>query len=217
MIMKKIVNIILLFVVLGTQAQTATKNYVKETIRRTASVGTFPMIGGTNAHIVTTTYYDGLGRPVQIVDQNSSTDDNKNIVTHIEYEKNIGQTKEFLPFLSTGYITTTSGLPPRVSINTTYNSDYVENAQAQTWSFYETYNEWTPNPYAENRKEASPRQRILETGFPGEPWAATMPLFYKEADWSESDWEIGHAEEIRNTIRNSYALNNANEVKRYVV
>src|SRR5690554_3329440 len=137
MIMKKIVNIILLFVVLGTQAQTATKNYVKETIRRTASVGTFPMIGGTNAHIVTTTYYDGLGRPVQIVDQNSSPDDNKNIVTHIEYEKNIGQVKEYLPFISTG---TKQGPPVIIGglPSTVYHSDFVDNAQAQTLSFYNT-------------------------------------------------------------------------------
>src|SRR5690554_7114804 len=130
MIMKKIVNIILLFVVLGTQAQTATKNYVKETIRRTASVGTFPMIGGTNAHIVTTTYYDGLGRPVQIVDQNSSPDDNKNIVTHIEYEKNIGQVKEYLSFTADGGNYNGGFLPP------TFHSDFVDDAQAQTLWFY---------------------------------------------------------------------------------
>src|SRR5690554_1744750 len=204
MIMKKIVNIILLFVVLGTQAQTATKNYVKETIRRTASVGTFPMIGGTNAHIVTTTYYDGLGRPVQIVDQNSSPDDNKNIVTHIEYEKNIGQTKEYLPFLSTGYTTTSSGGSFPI-VTTTYNSDFVDNAQAQTLSFYNTSKyQNTVNPYLENRKEASPRQRVLETGFPG------------------ADWDINHnsgatPEGNRNTIRSTYHLNAANEVKRYSV
>src|SRR5690554_1554918 len=204
MIMKKIVNIILLFVVLGTQAQTATKNYVKETIRRTASVGTVPMIGGTNAHIVTTTDYDGFGRPVQIVDQNSSPDDNKNIVTHIEYEKNIGQTKEYLPFLSTGYTTTSSGGSFPI-VTTTYNSDFVDNAQAQTLSFYNTSKyQNTVNPYLENRKEASPRQRVLETGFPG------------------ADWDINHnsgatPEGNRNTIRSTYHLNAANEVKRYSV
>ena len=170
-----------------------------------------------NTHISTTTYYDGLGRPVQIVDQNSSPEDNKNIVTHIEYEKNIGQTKEYLPFLSTGHVTTTSGIPPRVSINTTYNSDYVENAKNQTLSFYQTYNEWTPNPYSENRKEASPRQRVLETGFPGEPWAASIPVYWKENGMLESDWEMGNLKENRNTIRSSYHLNTANEVKRYSV
>src|SRR5690554_6120621 len=201
MIMKKIVNIILLFVVLGTQAQTATKNYVKETIRRTASVGTFPMIGGTNAHIVTTTYYDGLGRPVQIVDQNSSPDDNKNIVTHIEYEKNIGQTKEYLPFLSTGYTTTSSGGSFPI-VTTTYNSDFVDNAQAQTLSFYNTSKyQNTVNPYSENRKEASPRQRVLETGFPGAAWEINPNV----------------SENEHNTIRSAYALNEANEVKRYSV
>lgn len=191
---------------MGSYGQTTTKNYLKETTRRTASVGSFPVLGGTNAHVVTTTYYDGLGRPIQVVDQNSSPDDNKNIVTHIEYEKNIGQTKEFLPFLTTGHKTTTSGLPPRVSIITTYNSDYTDNAKAQTLAFYNTAKyENTPNPYSENRTEASPRKRVQEAGFPGYNWSLN---FYEE---------YGITEDQRNTIRSSYGLNVSNEVKRFIV
>ena len=202
--MKNILKTVLLFAVTVGYSQTATKNYVKETTRRAASVGEFPIVGGTNTHIVTTTYYDGLGRPVQIIDQNSSTDDNKNIVTHVEYEKNIGQTKEYLPFLSTGYTTTSSGGSFPI-VTTTYKSDFVENGKSQTLSFYNTPKyENTPNPYSESRKEASPRQRILETGFPG------------------VDWDINHSggstpENLRNTLRNSYAFNASTEVKRYSV
>jgi len=203
--MKNILKTVLLFAVTVGYSQTTTKNYVKETTRRTASVGTFPIVGGTNTHIVSTTYYDGLGRPVQIVDQNSSTDDNKNIVTHIEYEKNIGQTKEYLPFLSTGYTTTSSGgfFP---IVTTTYKSDFVENGKDQTLTFYNTTKyEDTPNPYSEKRMEASPRQRVLETGFPGFDWSLR---FYEDE---------GVTIDQRNTIRTSYAFNNQNEVKRYSV
>lgn len=217
--MKNIIKIALLLAVMGSYGQTTTKNYIKETTRRTASVNTgggFVITPPANTHISTTTYYDGLGRPVQIVDQNSSPEDNKNIVTHIEYEKNIGQTKEYLPFLTTGYTTTSSGGSFPI-VTTTYKSDFVTDAKPQTLSFYETYNEWTPNPYSENRKEASPRKRVLETGFPGEPWAASIPSYYEASGWEASDWEAGNLQENRNTIRTSYALNNNNEVKRYTV
>ena len=212
--MKNIIKICLLFSVIGGYGQTTTKNYVKETTRRSPSTSNITVAGNDN--IVTTTYYDGLGRPIQIVDQNSSPEDNKNIVTHIEYEKNIGQTKEFLPFLTTGYTTTTgSGTFPITT--TTYKSDFVTDAIPQTLSFYETYTEWTPNPYSEHRKEASPRQRVLEVGFPGEPWAASIPLYRKENGESESDWELSYSHENRNTIRNAYSLNTVNEVKFYSV
>ena len=199
--------------------QTATRNYVKETTRRTPSVnagGGLVISAPANTHISTTTYYDGLGRPMQIVNQNSSPDDSKNIVTHIEYEKNIGQTKEYLPFLTTGYTTATSS-GPFPFVTTTYKSDFVNDAKPQTLSFYEAYNGWTPNPYSESRKEASPRQRVVETGFPGEPWAASMPASYEASGWSASDWELSYSEENRNTVRSSYNLNTANEVKRYTV
>jgi len=203
--MKNIIKISLLFAVMGSYAQSTYKNYVQETTRRSASVGSLPIVGGTNAHFVTTTYYDGLGRPIQVVDQNSSPDDNKNIVTHIEYEKNIGQVKKYLPFLSTGYTTTSTGGSFPI-VTTYYNSNFTDNAQSQTQTFYETYNEYTAYPYSENRLEASPRQRVLEAGFPGEPWSLSY-------DGTGSGSQPG----TRNTVRNSFAMNVSNEVKRYSV
>ena len=198
--MKHLLIISLLLAVTGSKAQTATKNYVKETTRRTASVGSLPIVGGTNVHLVTTTYYDGLGRPVQVVDQNSSPDDNKNIVTHIEYEKNIGQVKQYLPFTSPGYTTSSTGGSFPI-VTTYYHSDFVADAQAKTLQFYQDYNGNTANPYSETRKEASPRQRALETGFPGSQWSLNAELSQDE----------------RNSVRSAYSLNAANEVKRYTV
>ena len=204
--MKNILKTVLLFAVTVGYSQTATKNYVKETTRRTASAGQPIPLGTTNTHLVSTTYYDGLGRPVQMIDQNSSPNDNKNIVTHIEYEKNIGQIKEYLPFIATG----TKQVPPIFlggSPTTGYHSDFVDNAKDQTDIFYNTPTyEYTVNPYSEVRKEASPRQRTLETGFPGANWAISNVGFMNPAP-----------EDLRNSIRSSYHLNTSSEIKRYTV
>jgi len=193
--MKKILQLSILCAVAGSYAQTSTQNYVKETTRRTASTSGTSM---SNTHFTTTTYYDRLGRPVQVVDQNSSPEDNKNIVTHIEYEKNIGQVKQYLSFTSPGY----TSIPVVGGSIVSYHSNFVDNAQSQTLQFYQTYNIYTTNPYTETRKEASPRQRMLETGFPGTEWAISDT-------YSEEDQ--------RSSIRSAYSLNEAGEVKRYTV
>ena len=194
--MKNILRTVLLFAVTVGYSQTTTKNYVKETTRRHPS--TSPINVAANNHIATTTYYDALGRPVQVVDQNSSPDSNKNIVTHIEYEKNIGQTKEYLPFIVDGGNDGGGWLPA------TFHSNFVENGKNLTTSYYDAIYGTTPNPYSETRKEASPRQRVLEAGFPSDVW-------------NINQYNGLTSESQRNTIRNSYALNTSNEVKRYNV
>src|SRR5690606_34706790 len=211
--MKQFINFIIFLVAFNGYTQTNTKNYIKETIRRSPSSGTIGFQLPTNANFVTTTYFDGVGRPIQIVDQNSSPDDNKNIVTHIEYDKNIGQTKEYLPFLSPGAITSTSD---RLTI-TTYNSNFVENGREETLNFYFTEKyEHTSNPYNEKIIEASPRNRVLEIGYPGESWAASKPLNSYEG-LSNSEWNAAYPIDTRHTIRNSYDLNSENEVNRFTV
>src|SRR5690606_35482909 len=133
--MKKIIICSLLMCVSSIQAQTSTKNYVKETVRRTSSTGSVIIIGDTNTHYETTTYFDGLGRPIQIVDQDSSSENSKNIVTHREYGKYIGSAKEYLPFTEGGKA---EGAPLFVGGPTSiiYNSNFVEGASNKTLSFY---------------------------------------------------------------------------------
>src|SRR5690606_29928182 len=188
--MKKIIISSLLMCVSSIQAQTSTKNYVKETVRRTSSTGSVIIIGDTNTHYETTTYFDGLGRPIQIVDQNSSPDDSKNIVTHIEYEKYIGQVKEYLPFTEVGKAEGAPlfvGGPPSII----YNSNFVDGALNKTLSFYNTpYYDNTTNPDTENRLENSPRKRVVETAFPGDDWSINFN---------------NQSIDYRNTIRNEYS------------
>ncbi|WLD24301.1 DUF6443 domain-containing protein [Flavobacterium dauae] len=168
-------------------AQSPSQNYTVETIYkegRNPSGSYTPNAGD----FVTVTYYDGLGRPIQQLQKNASPVDNKNIVTHIEYDKNIGQTRQYLPF------TTTGG-----------NADYVSGAKQATLDYYTTYNEYTENPYSETRYEAAPNGRVTEEGAPG-------------YDWSISVFEgYGIPRDERNTIRYDYSLNTATEVKKFDV
>src|SRR5690606_6932368 len=125
-------------------------------------------------------YYDGLGRPVQEVQKGASPVDGQDIIKHIEYEPNIGQVKDYLPYAGSGV-------------------NFATNAKAETLSFYNSWEyENTTNPYSENRLEASPRQRVLETAEPGNDWAM---------DASE-----------KHTVRYDYAFNTSREnVRKYTV
>ena len=174
----------------AAKAQNATQNYTKEIIYTSGFNPTFPTRPvGAGSNYTTTTYYDGLGRPVQQVQQNLSPVDDKNIVTHIEYNKNIGQTKTYLPFTTTG---------KTVAGRTTYHSNFADNAQGQTVAYYNTtkYGN-TTNPYSQELREASPRGRVLETAAPGADWAMDNPE--------------------KHTLRYQYAYNTANEVKQFSI
>jgi len=192
---------IILLVSAFSFAQTTTENYTKETIYKNGRNPSGLNIA-TNTNFVTTTYYDGIGRPIQQAQQNASPVGDKNIVTHIEYEKNVGQTKNYLPFTTEGKVVTSF---PGGATSTSYNSNYTANAKQQTLDYYYANpiygNSYVTNPYSENRLEASPNSRVLETGAPGADWLINTAL----------------AENDRNTIRYNYAFNTANEVKKYLV
>ncbi len=163
-------TLVFLGIAFAAKAQDATQNYTQEIIYIDGSV--------SGNRYTTTTYQDGLGRPIQQVQHNLSPVADKNIVTHIEYDKNVGQTKTYLPFAAL--------------------SDFTDNAGAQTVAYYNTpkYGN-TTNPYSQNRLEASPAQRVLETAAPGADWAMDNPE--------------------KHTIRYQYDFNTANEVKQFTL
>ena len=81
--MKKIIYLLVLLPILVI-GQTQSLNYVKSTSYKqptTTSISS-PDI---NTASVSVTYFDGLGRPIQKVNNKQSTT-GKNIVTHIEYD-----------------------------------------------------------------------------------------------------------------------------------
>ncbi|MFA5670646.1 MAG: DUF6443 domain-containing protein, partial [Balneolaceae bacterium] len=178
-------------------AQTNTQNYTKEVIYKDGKDPGFLYMESKN-DFVTTVYYDGFGRPIQKVEQNASPVDDKNIITHIEYEKNIGQIRDYLPFTAEGKVVTDHG---DGSTSTSFHSNYIPDAQQAALDFYTTYSSYTENPFSETRLENNPNPRILESGAPG------------------ADWQINTTvpEEDRHTVRYSYEYNIANEVKKFDV
>jgi hypothetical protein len=139
--------------------QTTSMNYIKSTELMTAvtnpnSINNIPNV--SNAKRTTVTYYDGLGRPIQLVTLAKSPA-YKDVVQHIEYDE-FGRTpKQYLPFTATslggsfhqGAITT---------LNTFYNTP---NSGIPTTSVY----------YSETEFEASPLNRVMRSASPGEAWA----------------------------------------------
>ena len=184
----KIRNIITLLVCGAgalSNAQTATENYATETIYKEGrnATGTYTPNAGD---FVTITYYDGLGRPVQKIEKNANAQGTANLVTPIEYEKNVGQLRTYLPFVSNNN-----------------SSDYIADALQAAYNYHNTTS-GTSNPYSENRLEASPNARVLETGAPGFYW--------------DINFENGSAsEDNRHTIRYSYGFNRMSEVKKFDV
>lgn len=126
-------------------AQNTDQNFVKTTIYRGE--------GATNpSHQVI--YFDGLGRPIQKVD-NAQSNTGKDIVTHIEYDAFGRQVKDYLPYPS--------------SQNTMQFIDPVT-ASTGTSSYYQgLYGD--ANPYSEKLLEASPLDKVLKQAAPGNAWA----------------------------------------------
>ena len=122
-------------------------------------------------------YFDGLGRPLQNVGVKVAPD-GKDIVTPITYDAFGRQDKNYLPYAATGT-----------------NGAYRSTALTEQASFYAapptTSIPAIPNPYNQTVFEASPLNRPLETGAPGQPWA------------------IGNG----HTIKTGYEINGANEVR----
>ena len=174
-------------------------NYTKEIIYKNGKNPSGLYILGSN-DLIKTTYLDGLGRPIQIVEQNSSPDNDKNIVVHKEYEKNLGETTVYLPFTSEGKTVITTGN----FSNTTYHSNFVTDAKAKTIQFYQSYKQ-DEYPYSEVQLEKSGNPRILEQGAPGIDWGISS---YDQYNIPRDD---------RNTIRYDYAYNTSNEVKKFIV
>ncbi|WP_025124633.1 DUF6443 domain-containing protein [Myroides odoratimimus] len=130
-------------------AQTKSQNYIKTT-KYTQGIQQSSTTAPQKTQLI---YYDGLGRPIQKVVVGVSPS-KKSIVKHIEYDLNIGQSKDFLS-------------SPTANASAEYNT----NAKTETLNYYKTPKyENTLNPYSETLYEKSPLKRVLKTGAPGEDW-----------------------------------------------
>lgn len=182
--MKKLLFIISILPVLAL-GQSTDQNYVKSTTYKqpTTTSNSNPDVNVANVQI---SYFDGLGRPIQqIAHKQSNT--GKDIVTFIEYDQYGRQTKEYLPYVSTG-----------ASVN------FLPNAKTDLLNFYSSpnptstgnlYFEATGNPFSEKQLESSPLSRVFKQAAPGDAWA------------------MGSGKEIKF----DYQTNSENEVKYFKV
>jgi RHS repeat-associated protein len=146
--MKKILSLLVLFP-LVTLGQSANQNFVKTTTYKVPTTHSFsdPTPDMATVHV---TYFDGLGRPIQEIAHAQSALGN-DIVTHIEYDELGRRKKEYLPYA-----------------NDAPSLDYNSNAKNELL-LYPDYS--GQNPYSEKVFEASPLNRILKQGAPGNAWA----------------------------------------------
>ena len=203
-------------------AQSTGKNYVKETVYRTENKNVIALFSSDNFENVI--YLDGLGRPEQLIEKNASPVDQKNIVKHIEYANNLGQTKDYLPFTVEGKETTGAigGFT-----HTTYNADFVSDGLNNTLDYYNTEEyEFTANPFSEVKVKNNLRNDAEEIAAPGQDWAMAnghttkldeatntaneVKLFKATATWNSS------AKAYSNTLSNSGYFA-ANALKKQIV
>ncbi|WP_410880882.1 DUF6443 domain-containing protein, partial [Myroides sp. DW712] len=173
------------------EAQTRTENYIKTTQPQYASNSSHTsLINSTK--LETIVYYDGLGRPKQEIAVGIGLG-NRNVVKHIEYELNVGQTKDYLPFVP-GYNPDVG--EGQLTVGGLDRLAYIPNAKDQTLTFYNTAKyERTANPYSETELEKSSLKRVLQQASPGE------------------DWKM--AANPSHTVKHTYGFNKANQVKKF--
>ena len=107
-------------------------------------------------------YFDGLGRPIQQIAVKQSQS-GKDIITHLDYDLNGRQPKDYLPYIGSG-----TALAYDENAKTTQNSFYATPNFAQNAN--PTF-EATLNPFSEKKFEASPLNRVLKQAAPGDAWA----------------------------------------------
>lgn len=178
---------ILLLLPLTAIGQSPDQNYVKTHTYQEETAAS-----NAAKALVNVTYLDGLGRPIQQVAAKSSPS-GKDIVTHIEYDSQGRQPKEFLPYASAA----NTFLYDPLALDKT-NAFYNTAA-------YEFTGGASGNPYSETFYDNSPLKRTTKQAAPGLPWKGTVDTDYNTDNDNDR------------TIKMNYRLNKANEVRYFGV
>lgn len=165
--MKKIQLLGLLFTAMTAFAQSTTENYIQS---KTC------LNGDCSKKTETVTYFDGLGRPKQIISVKATTT-GKDLVTPITYDGFGRQAKDILPV-------------PANSLNAAIHNGIVNETAAN--SYY-----GVTNAYTEREIENSPLDRVKQVAQPGEPWkmASGHTQKYK--------YEVNQGLEVKKFITNT--------------
>ncbi|WP_145953274.1 DUF6443 domain-containing protein [Chryseobacterium indologenes] len=165
--MKKIQLLGLLFTAMMTYAQSTTENYIQS---KTC------LSGDCSKKTETITYFDGLGRPKQIVSV-KATSTGKDLVTPITYDGFGRQVKDILPV-------------PANTLNSAIHTGIVNETAAN--SYY-----GATNAYIEKEIENSPLDRVKQVAQPGDPWKMATGHTQK------LKYEVNQGSEVKKFITNT--------------
>lgn len=135
------------------------QNYIIERVYQQAG-------GKEDSALVTVKYFDGLGRPLQTVAVGMSPN-RKDIVTPIGYDALGREHRKYLPYEASS---TTGLYHPHDLTPAGYTSTEQYKYYSKTLTNTNTDIPDTDYPFAETVFEASPLNRVLEQGAPGEEW-----------------------------------------------
>lgn len=149
----KNINFLFLLLPLFSFGQSQNLNYVKTTEYKIPTLDVIPNPDPDEA-LVTVSYFDGLGRPIQKVSHKQAAN-GKDIIQHIDYD-DFGRVKfDYLPHVSQGQDMT-----------------FDDSAEYNVLNYYNTsYYQNTSNPYSEKFFDGSPLNRVLKQSAPGNAWA----------------------------------------------
>ncbi len=139
------------------------------------------------------TYYDGIGRPIQII-QSKKSPNQKDIITHVGYDPFGRQNKEYMPYSKWYGVS---------------DMEFVSAAKLETLYYYSSFDpdvqgnpqfETTLYPFSEVEFESSTLGRIKQSGSPGNDWA--IPLTSSDPD---------------HTVKYENSSNVTNEVRKFKI
>jgi len=130
---------------------TDSENWVSTKTYKTATSSSLPYSSSDVSTNIT--YYDGLGRPMQLIAHKQSGSGG-DLISHIAYDSLGRKEKEYLPH-------------ERTSGSMVFDA----NAETNVVAFYNTAQFGsTQNPYSQTEFEASPLNRVLKQAAPGTDW-----------------------------------------------
>jgi len=185
------------FAVVAAAIGSSEQNYIIERTVRNPNYKTTAALTGKPVDSVNikVSYFDGLGRPMQIVDWQGSPLKN-DLVQHIAYDGFGRESMKYLPYAK----------------NTVKDGGFKTTAGADQQAYYAAANTWdvhvkkTDHPYAVTVFENSPLNRITEQGSPGLGW---QPAADRTAVVTTST--TGH------TVVSEYGTNAAEDVRMWSI
>jgi hypothetical protein len=142
-----------------------------------------------------THYYDGLGRPVQVVTRQGSPA-GLDVVQYLEYDSYGRERFGYLPYVS----------------DTAVSGFFKSGAKQEQETFYEDPPSFIPaddHPWAETGFEASPLSRVIRSGAPGTDWQLSgghaVGIEYKlNKDGEVFNWLLDSLGELKTNSRPYY-------------